>query len=102
MIIVIIMLKSLKISEAGQVEEFLEQVGHEVHLADGQIEIKLSLALHPKYYHQGHHRHHHHHQCQDSRRLPQHHYGPTEILGRERGRVRDLTARFQGKYLENL
>ena len=92
MIIVIIMLKSLKISEAGQVEEFLEQVCQEVHLADGQIEIKLSLALH----------HHHHHQCQNSRRRPQHHYGPTEILGRERGRVRDLTARFQAKYLENL
>jgi len=35
------MLKSLKISEAGQVEEFLEQVGHEVHLADGQIEMLL-------------------------------------------------------------
>lgn len=92
MIIAIIMLKSLKISNAGQVEEFLEQVGQEVHLADGQIEIKLSLALH----------HHHHHQCQNSRRLPQHHYGPTEILRRERGRVRDLTARFQAKYLENL
>lgn len=50
MVIVTIMLKSLKISEAGQVGEFLEQVGHEVYLADGQIEIKLFLALHSKYY----------------------------------------------------
>lgn len=73
--IVIIMLKSLKISEAGQVEEFLEQVDHEVHLADGQIEIKLSLALLPKYYYQGHHQHH---QCQNSRRRLQHHYGPLD------------------------
>ena len=29
----------LKISEAGQVEEFLGQVPHEVYLADGQVDI---------------------------------------------------------------
>ena len=31
--------KSLKIIEAGQVEECCGQVAHEVYLADGQVEI---------------------------------------------------------------
>ena len=31
--------KSLKIREGEQVEECLRQVAHEVHLADGQVEV---------------------------------------------------------------
>ena len=102
MVIVTIMLKSLKISEAGQVGEFLEQVGHEVYLADGQIEIKLFLALHPKYYYHSHFQHqHHHHQYQYSRRRLQNQYGPLDSRTRTRTSTR-VDCSFSRKYLENL
>ena len=42
-----ISLKSVKVIEAGQVEECCGQVAHEVYLADGQVEILTFFLVVP-------------------------------------------------------